>query len=80
VWADAPVILAFDRQIAKPTDYPGRRRKKKKRSSACRGAGSAAGLQLRVRFVPAALLLLAIWQGLHWLSSVFLKPEIGRDM
>jgi hypothetical protein len=29
---------------------------KKKGLSACRGEGSAAGLQLRVRFVPAALL------------------------
>jgi hypothetical protein len=29
---------------------------KKKKLSACRGEGSAAGLQLRVRFVPAALL------------------------
>jgi hypothetical protein len=27
----------------------------KKKSPACRGEGSAAGLQLRVRFVPAAL-------------------------
>jgi hypothetical protein len=31
-------------------------RKGKKKSSACRGEGSAAGLQLRVRIVPAALL------------------------
>jgi hypothetical protein len=30
--------------------------KKKKKLPACRGGGSAAGLQLRVRFVPAALL------------------------
>jgi hypothetical protein len=29
---------------------------KKKKLSACRGEGSAVGLQLRVRFVPAALL------------------------
>jgi hypothetical protein len=29
---------------------------KKTRLSACRGEGSAVGLQLRVRFVPAALL------------------------
>jgi hypothetical protein len=28
----------------------------KKKLSACRGEGSAVGLQLRVRFVPAALL------------------------
>jgi hypothetical protein len=28
----------------------------KKKLPACRGEGSAAGLQLRVRFVPAALL------------------------
>jgi hypothetical protein len=32
------------------------RRRRKKKSSACRGEGSAVGLQLRVRFVPAALL------------------------
>ena len=32
------------------------REKKKKKLSACRGEGSAVGLQLRVRFVPAALL------------------------
>jgi hypothetical protein len=31
-------------------------RKKKKKLSACRGEGSVVGLQLRVRFVPAALL------------------------
>jgi hypothetical protein len=31
-------------------------RRKKKKLSACRGEGSVAGLQLRVRFVPAALL------------------------
>jgi hypothetical protein len=30
--------------------------KRKKKLSACRGEGSAVGLQLRVRFVPAALL------------------------
>jgi hypothetical protein len=29
---------------------------KRKKLSACRGEGSAAGLQLRVRFVPAALM------------------------
>jgi hypothetical protein len=29
-----------------------KKKKKKKKSSACRGVGSAAGLQLRVRFVP----------------------------
>ena len=33
-----------------------RGRKKKKKLSACRGEGSVVGLQLRVRFVPAALL------------------------
>jgi hypothetical protein len=32
------------------------KKKKKKKLSACRGEGSAVGLQLRVRFVPAALL------------------------
>jgi hypothetical protein len=31
-------------------------KKKKKKLSACRGEGSAVGLRLRVRFVPAALL------------------------
>jgi hypothetical protein len=31
-------------------------KKKKKKLSACRGEGSVVGLQLRVRFVPAALL------------------------
>ena len=35
---------------------PSAGRKKKKKLSACRGEGSAVGLQLRVRFVPAALL------------------------
>jgi hypothetical protein len=36
---------------------PQRRNKRKERKlSACRGEGSVAGLQLRVRFVPAALL------------------------
>ena len=33
-----------------------RSKKKKKKLSACRGEGSAVGLQLRVRFLPAALL------------------------
>jgi hypothetical protein len=33
-----------------------KKKKKKKKLSACRGEGSAVGLQLRVRFVPAALL------------------------
>jgi hypothetical protein len=32
------------------------RERRKKKLSACRGEGSAVGLQLRVRFVPAALL------------------------
>ena len=32
-------------------------KKKKKELSACRGEGSVVGLQLRVRFVPAALLV-----------------------
>jgi hypothetical protein len=32
------------------------KKKKKKKLSACRGEGSAVGLQLRVRFVSAALL------------------------
>jgi hypothetical protein len=41
------------------------RKKKKKKLSACRGEGSAVGLQLRVRFVPAALLAM---------------PEIGQVM
>jgi hypothetical protein len=34
----------------------GQKEKKGERLSACRGGGGAAGLQLRVRFVPAALL------------------------
>jgi hypothetical protein len=34
----------------------GKKKKKKKKLSACRGEGSVVGLQLRVRFVPAALL------------------------
>jgi hypothetical protein len=57
-------------------------RRKKKKLSACRGEGSVAGLQLRVRFVPAALLAVlgTAPRGLHWLSSVFLKLEIGWDM
>jgi hypothetical protein len=33
------------------------KKKKKKELSACSGEGSAVGLQLRVRFVPAALLV-----------------------
>jgi hypothetical protein len=33
-----------------------KKKKKKKKLSACRGEGSVVGLQLRVRFVPAALL------------------------
>jgi hypothetical protein len=33
-----------------------RRRRKEKKLSACRGEGGVVGLQLRVRFVPAALL------------------------
>jgi hypothetical protein len=33
-----------------------KKKKKNNRSSACRGEGSVVGLQLRVRFVPAALL------------------------
>jgi hypothetical protein len=33
-----------------------KKEEKKGRLSACRGEGSAVGLQLRVRFVPAALL------------------------
>jgi hypothetical protein len=33
-----------------------RKNKKKGQLSACRGEGSVTGLQLRVRFVPAALL------------------------
>jgi hypothetical protein len=32
-------------------------KKKKKKLSACHGEGSAVGLQLRVRFVPASLLV-----------------------
>jgi hypothetical protein len=32
------------------------KKKKKKKLSACHGEGSVVGLQLRVRFVPAALL------------------------
>jgi hypothetical protein len=48
---------------------------KKEKLSACRGEGSAAGLQLHVRFVPAALCY-----GLHRLSSAFLKLEIGQVM
>jgi hypothetical protein len=50
----------------------------KKKSSACRGEGSAAGLQLRVRFVPAALLDMLVTA--LALSSVFLKLEIGQAM
>jgi hypothetical protein len=39
------------------------------------GEGSAAGQQLRARFVPAALLYLH-----GWLPSVFLELEIGQVM
>jgi hypothetical protein len=48
--------------------------------SACRGEGSAVGLQLRVRFVPAALLAMPRTALAHWLSSVFLKLETGQVM
>jgi hypothetical protein len=53
---------------------------KKKRFGlfACRGEGSAVGLQLRVRFVLAALL--AVLRTASWLSGVFLKPETGQVM
>jgi hypothetical protein len=51
-----------------------KKKKKKKKLSACRGEGSVVGLQLHVRVVLAALL--AICEGLHWLTSVFLKLEI----
>jgi hypothetical protein len=54
--------------------------KKKKKLSACRGEGSVAGLQLRVRFLPAALLAMLAKDCTHWLSSVFLKLEIGQVM
>ena len=35
---------------------PALKEEEEEKLSACRGEGSAAGLQLRVRFVPAALL------------------------
>jgi hypothetical protein len=57
------------------------KKEKKKKLSACRGEGSSAGLQLRVRFVPVSSLLRCwLCQGLHWLASVFLKPDIGEVM
>jgi hypothetical protein len=39
------------------------KKKKKKKLSACRGEGSVVGLQLRVRFLPAALLAM-LWTAL----------------
>ena len=42
------VVLSLDPITAKEEE--------KKKLSACRGEGSVVGLQLRVRFVPAALL------------------------
>jgi hypothetical protein len=54
----APVGNA-DQQFAKELCVLAKSRrmaKEKKKSPACRGEGSAAGLQLRVRFAPAALL------------------------
>jgi hypothetical protein len=47
------------RRIFKQTHPPPKtlkKKKKKRKLSACRGEGSVVGLQLRVRFVPAALL------------------------
>jgi hypothetical protein len=50
--------------------------RKEEEESACRGESSAVGLQLRVRYVPAALL--AMLRAALGLSSVFLKLEIGQ--
>jgi hypothetical protein len=56
-------------------DHEIQRQKKKKLS--CRGEGSVAGLQRRVRLVPAALL--AVLRTALF-SSVFLELEIGQVM
>jgi hypothetical protein len=53
---------------------------KKKKPPACRDGGSAAGLQLRVRFVPAALLAMLRTALALQSASVFLKLEIGQVM
>jgi hypothetical protein len=54
------------------------RKKKKKKLSACRGEGSAVGLQLRVLFVPAALL--AVPRTALALECVSKGPETGQAM
>jgi hypothetical protein len=46
------IMVFFKRELSTGGDK--KKKKKKKELSACRGEGSAVGLQLRVRFVPAA--------------------------
>jgi hypothetical protein len=46
-------LFNFKRRITNGFE---RRKEKERKSPACRGEGGVAGLQLRVRFVPAALL------------------------
>jgi hypothetical protein len=47
------------------------RREKEKELPACRGEGSVAGLQLRVRFVPAAMLSMLR-------TALALQPVVSR--
>jgi hypothetical protein len=56
-----------------------RKEKKEEKLSAWHGEVSAAGLQLRVRFVPAALLAV-LRTALALQCSVFLELEIGQAM
>jgi hypothetical protein len=51
-------------------DLAPQQKKKKKELSDCRGEGSAAGLQLRVRFVPAALALQCVSKARDWTGHV----------
>jgi hypothetical protein len=48
--------------------------KGEKKLSACRGEGSAVGLQLRVRFVPAALLAMLTFDA-RWVPPVGGAPS-----
>jgi hypothetical protein len=60
---------------------------RKKKVSACRGEGSAVGLQLRVHFVPAALLamlrtalaLQCVSKARDWMGHVARCPAFSRS-
>jgi hypothetical protein len=49
-------VLSFVSDVTWTFFFAWGQEKKKKKLSACRGGGGVVGLQLRVRFVPAALL------------------------